>query len=931
MRSACNAIVSILAISLANAGAHGQVRAPKPPETYDIQVRYRINADRNDRVLQFEAMTKYFASIGFTERPGEDNDLAAFDPKAERMIGTAPSADARKLLGDGRVQTLLLMPAGVKLPDDPQAMMRVQIELSRNRDQLGLFNQTQLALRQLGFRIDVGFDPLGYTVIRGTVPAISIPLLVKDLRYQPGGWLLPETPSELYVHLPDGTRTPSLVRPFADQVPVRVAEVLGPAEAIPMIVALPPIPADQPHLVKWTADLRRRLAEEGAREKPIRLEVVLAVAPGDSDFEWRDTFHKAGATIEGRVGPIITVSVPAGSKAADLAALADVVSVRLPRLAAADAKPSAKPAEPKAAEPKDAKEELIIQKAPALPAASPDEDPLKMTRLDRLHSLGFKGQGVRVVIIDTDFAGWDRYLVKGKGPKSKVSFLDLTAERSLDVRPEPMPGEMGHGTYCALTVRHAAPEAELQLVRIPADAPYQLVNVGRSIRGDDFRTEGLIARRTELGNEFDALKVKRGLAKDEYNRAFADFDPTPIPEKRRRDAQAALEKLDDQDKAALEKMERINALELGLMKLKGAHVVLGLLSWNTGFALNGASSTSSFLDEWLVRPKGATYTRHLTKVNPSLPPVWLQPAGDTRGQAWTGPFFDVDNNGVMEFAGPSDLLKPGRWSRELNFISNRVGDKEQFDLVAGSKLRVSVQWWEPHDRTLSEIEYRVPVVPLKLQLVRQRDPKGEKFSSDELDLIAESEGQPERLQVEPHFGVYEHSLEITLPADGRYAVRLEARVPKRIRPASVPTLETQEVRWDLRPRLFVASADGTADMTLGDFAAADAGVAVPADARGVVAVGAADRTGKPMPYSASGAGPNALLAIKPDLLAPATMPAFGDDGPAATGTALSASFAAGLAASLRSSGFPASGFPSLLRLPPGSPVIVPDALLVPRR
>ena len=57
----------------------------------------------------------------------------------------------------------------------------------------------------------------------------------------------------------------------------------------------------------------------------------------------------------------------------------------------------------------------------------------------------------------------------------------------------------------------------------------------------------------------------------------------------------------------------------------------------------------------------------------------------------------------------------------------------------------------------------------RLQLVKQRDPSGEKYGSDEIDLIAESEGLPARLQIEPTYGIYEHSLEVTLPADGRYA------------------------------------------------------------------------------------------------------------------------------------------------------------------
>src|SRR5262249_60825566 len=113
-------------------------------------------------------------------------------------------------------------------------------------------------------------------------------------------WLVPEQDPELFATAPEGWQTPELVKPFADAVPIRVVEVIGTVEAAPPVVTLPPIPAEQPQLGKWTADLRRRLAEEGAREKPLRLEVVLAFSPTDSNYEWRAMVTRAGATIEGR-------------------------------------------------------------------------------------------------------------------------------------------------------------------------------------------------------------------------------------------------------------------------------------------------------------------------------------------------------------------------------------------------------------------------------------------------------------------------------------------------------------------------------------------------------------------------------------------------------------------------------------------------------
>jgi hypothetical protein len=910
MRLLLTASVAFLAIVfLAGPDTRAQIKTPKPPDTYDVQIRYRILADRNERVLQFDEMAKFFAGLGFKETETDESDLAPFDPAAERIIGTIPSKNARELLNDRRVQTILLTPVGYKLPEKPDELVRVRLEIATNRDQLALFNQVSTALGKLGFRRDLGVDTQGFKVTKGTVPAGYVTKLLRDLRQQPSGWFVPDVASELYARLPDGTPTPHLVRPFADGVPVRVIEVLGPAEAAPMTVALPPIPPDQAYLAKLTADIRRRLAEEGARDKPLRVEVVLVTAPSDLDHGWRLPLAGAGALIEGRVGSVVTVLLPQGSRAETIAAQPDVASVRLPRISSA---PPA--AQPKKAGPKDDKELTRISFQD--PKTGKAVDPLKETGLDRLHALGATGKGIRVVILDTDFAGWDKHLeVKKDAVSQRVTFIDLSTDRNHDVLPDPMPGDLGHGTKSALAIRAAAPAAELLLVRIPPDAPYHVVNVARYVRGDLFRTEGIISRRLEIEADLDALQQRQRDALAEYRKAFDDFSDEEDARKRRIAAQEALRKLGQEEQAITVRLGRVEALELALGRLAGAQIVLSQLYWNTGFPLDGASTISRFLDEWLTRPKGS-YTRHLTKPNPLQPPLWFQPAGDTRGQTWTGLFRDIDGNGVMEFESADEPLRPGRWSRELNFLSTHSDGKEVLDLTAGAKVRISIQWREPHDPMLSEQDYRVAVAPLRLQLVKQRDPSGEKYASDELDLIAESEGLPSRLHIEPEFAVYEHSLELSLPADGRYAIRVEGTVPPMARPAAVPTLRDQELAWELRPRIFVESADGQTKFMLADFTSTDGGVAVPGDARSVFAVGALGTNNKSRPTVAGGAGPVTLLRTKPDLLAPST-----------NGSDMAAAYAAGFAATVQSAGLPPASFPQGLKIEPGGVIAVPESWL----
>lgn len=909
MRTLLPALVFPLAVLIfGSPESRAQIKTPKPPENYDVQLRYRIQADRNERVLQFDEMVKFFAGIGFKETETEESDLAPFDPTAERLIGTISSKDARDLLKDRRVQTVLLSPAGYKFPDKADEPVRVRIEIGTSREQLALYNQVSIALTKLGLRRDVGFDTQNFTVVKGSIPAGTVTKLLKDLRQQPSGWLLPENAREMFARLPDGTLTPNLVRPFADTIPVRLIEVLGTVEAAPAIVALPPIAPDQAHLTKLTADLRRRLAEEGAREQPLRLEVVLVTAPQELELEWRRPLAKAGAVVEGRVGSVVTVQVPQGARAENLAALFEVAAVRLPRMSSAPAA-----TEQKKDPPKGDKDLTLVSSQESKPAEIGSA--LTQTRLDRLHALGATGKGIRIVVIDSDFGGWKALVPATKDSVGNVTFIDLTTDRNRDVIPDPMPSELGHGTKSALTVRQAAPSAELLLVRIPPDAPYHVVNVARYVRGELFRTEGIISRRMEIEAAIDALQLSRRDALAEYQKAFEDFSDEEPARKRRIAAQDALRKLDAEEKRILARLDRLEMLEGSLGRLTGAQIVVSELFWNTGFALDGASAVSRFLDDWLTRSKGA-HTRHLTKPNPPGPPMWFQPVGDTHGQSWTGLFRDVDGNGVMEFVPPSVALKSDRWSRELNFLSTQANGKSTIDMTNGTKVRISIQWREPHDPTLDEIDYRTAVAPLKLQLVKQRDPSGEKFASDEIDLIAESEGLPSRLHFEPEFAVYEHSLELSLPADGRYAIRIEGTVPRRTRPAGVPTLPDQEVSWELRPRVFVESPDGASKFALGDYASADGGVAVPADARSVFAVGSADASGKARFGDAAGAGPQVELRKKPDILAPST-----------SGSDMAAAFAAGFAASVQSAGLPPTSFPHRLDVAPGGMLAIPESWL----
>ncbi len=52
----------------------------------------------------------------------------------------------------------------------------------------------------------------------------------------------------------------------------------------------------------------------------------------------------------------------------------------------------------------------------------------------------------------------------------------------------------------------------------------------------------------------------------------------------------------------------------------------------------------------------------------------------------------------MEFASPLQPLPKGQWTTELNFLAwQPYGKAQTADLPAGTPLRITLQWREPHD------------------------------------------------------------------------------------------------------------------------------------------------------------------------------------------------------------------------------------------
>lgn len=867
--------MGILTYSLTSLPA--QPAAPKPPKAYQVRLRYHIQANRNERIVQYRALIRYLESIGFSRDGGDENEAA--DASLDRMTGTIGFLQARKLLEGPHVRSLLLMPPDFKMPEDADQPVKVQLELVSGLPldrQRALFDQVEEKLRLLGFREGVAYDHRTYTRIVGTIPAGELDTLLKDLRWQPSGWLAPVQPP--------GT----LPSPLSRTSPILISEVIPEPEGTPPVkeVKIPDPPKPQEFL---SPDLRTLLAQGEAAAKPRRLEVLLSRTPDIDDKDWKKALMQAapGLSIEGRLGQLVTV-VAQPDQAPALATLPNVSAVRLPRSG-------------------------MPQVHPAADGKDGSRAALQASGLARLHTLGHRGNGIKVAIVDGDFRGYQSLV--GKQLPARTRYLDLTAARNKDLTPEPFPGDdkaLGLGTQCAVAAALAAPGAEFILIRVDPEAPYQLEMVARAINGEAPRSDSLEARRDELRDEEERILVRKNELLRERRLLLDDFGQDEGSKKKR---DAYLKKqadFDEEEKASQLRGARYLQLLRDLRDLRGVRIVASSLVWNLGHPVDGSSPLSRYLDD-----------------RPFRSAVWFQSAGDTRGQVWSGFFRDQDGNGVMEFAPSETRIPRGRWTHELNFIGWQPFHSNAGPIMpVKTTLRVALQWREAHDPALSRGDadpYREPLANLRLVLLRQRDPSGKKLPGDDMEVVAYSVGPALRLQNLPNSATYEQTLEYPIESLGRYALRVEGRASTSTRPASAQQNPAAEQRaGELHTRIFIDVGEGPARSygrpVFLDYATGKGAVGMPADAHSAITIGAADASNQPRPYSAAGSPLGLDLLPKPDLLA-----YDGLDGVTTIeGTNVAASFAAGVTATAYSAGMPRSYFLHLIPARPSPLLRIPE-------
>jgi hypothetical protein len=965
------ALVLVLTSSL---GAADPV-APPPPAEYRVLFRYGLPSSRNPHVAQFDAMMTYLKSIGLKLElpPDADAEFLREDASVNWLVGTIPSGQARKMLTEPHVRSLLLLPASAKLPEGMNPV-RIQMELRGGmtiRNQQLQAAQALALLQAFGFREAAGYDHRGHTRLVGTLPANQLLALVADVRLLPPGikylknfiakdagtyaaiaetldYLLDELRGEqngpavlrtllidLKRHKADEDFPYDLLVRLMDQLAADIKRFPAGADTLEAVLiqlqnqpagrdlveslfsrlrrpavgvdlpllyrstspiqiteAFPDVPAAKDAAAEaipkelenlsLTPELRALLASKAAAGKLVRLEAILTSTPPDHDRSWLRGFP--GLVVEGRAGPLVTfLATP--EQVPVIASQPYISTVRLPR--------SGQP------------------RALSGPASNdPGFDPLKASGVSRLHAMGSKGQGIRVAVIDGDFRGWQA--LTGKQLPAKTRLVDMTTERNPTLQPDPFAGDaqgLGHGTQIALALMRAAPQAELTLIRVDPSSPYQLLDVARAISGDVISSPSLDRRGEEIEETLQNLKLEKAKLLEERALVLDDFSQEDESVKRRADFFKKQAEFDKKERALHDLEKRYLQFRADLRSLRGTRIVANSLSWPEGHPVNGSSPISRFFDD---RPFQAA--------------LWFQAAGDTHGQAWSGLFRDTDGNQVMEFAEPGAPLPKGRWSSELNFLAwDPMRGPQVPDLPAKATVRVSIQWSEVHDPDLAkngEDPFRAPLAKLRLVVLRQRDPSGQKLATDDLEVVAASAGLPQRLLNHEDYAVYEQTVEFTADAAGRYALRVEGEAPRGTRPPSAPTLPGDR-QGELRPRIFLSTLAGDGRAVFADFATKEGEFGVPGDAHQVISIGAANAAGQRQPFSAAGTPWNMELFGRPSFLAFDEVGTAGQGG--AFGSSLANGFAAGVAASALSGGGPKARLFESLQVQPGEVLRVPPS------
>jgi subtilisin family serine protease len=104
---------------------------------------------------------------------------------------------------------------------------------------------------------------------------------------------------------------------------------------------------------------------------------------------------------------------------------------------------------------------IIAATAPSAPASN--RSWLAQLGADRWHAEGYRGQGVKVVVLDSGFRGWRSWL--GTALPSRIEARSFRLDRQLEAR------DSSHGVMCGEVIHSLAPDAEILFANWESDRP----------------------------------------------------------------------------------------------------------------------------------------------------------------------------------------------------------------------------------------------------------------------------------------------------------------------------------------------------------------------------------------------------------------------------------------------------------------------------
>ncbi|MCY2944453.1 MAG: hypothetical protein NT142_07940 [Planctomycetota bacterium] len=743
------------------------------PAKVRVVLHYSIDAERFTRIFAYRELMAQLKLADFERDYEEDPDPS--EPENAKHIlltGLLPSKSIHRVASLTAVRSVLATPEGFDLSKTPDALVRVEMMLGRGSQRILLETSgaTHKDLDKLGFKEAGVYDTYLGTRLLGMIPTVNLMKI---------GLALGQPLSK------EGNRPPyqPVLVVWADPQSQVVAALPGP-------VVLPA------GMEKVSPELRTVLTED---TKVVRVEVLFDEPFADqASAILRLAEIAPKVTFEALLGPAVTMVGPV-PEIRKMANLAEVNAIRPGPNATSGSVSVMKDFQP-------VRKELIRPETAGIRVGKPSRE--------------------TIAIIDDDFRGWQGLAQAGTGEKKGVRFIDLTAERNLQITPDPFFGaanEKGHGTLLAQNLLVSHPESKLILVRIDPSVPAMVHRVAKAISGDDALTDEVMAQRmAEIRKDRQDLQDLRAAVekrwKDDNGDDFAE-DSKSV--QLRMEYRKSLKDTEILEKAHHARLERLLAHQAILLELARVRLVLCPLVWNEGLPRSGASTLSRWMDD---RPfRGA---------------LWLQSAGDRPGQSWNGTFRDHDGNGVMEWSMLAVGKDPFPAENMALLFQTQGGAKAQDEIPAGTLVRVTVQWREPRDPYFTKTDRkasRLPIADLKPKLVRVEPTKGNLRLADRA-IVGQASGPPLLIDHTLNSAVFESHIFFEAPSAGRYELRLEGQIPDTIIPAGAPQLPVNRQKPEIHPVIWlktfspggvvVFSQPGERPM-----------VGVPGDAQSVLTVG----------------------------------------------------------------------------------------------